>query len=109
LLKIYGWARLSGRFRPEPSTREVAVIKMSFWAATISEKPIRIGEDECDIVITQACIQNSGALPAGTVVSLLAMTEGSSWVTLARFRTTESETTPLRIVVAAGSELNLKV
>jgi hypothetical protein len=68
-----------------------------------------IGEDECDIIITQACIQNSGSLSAGTVVSLLATTEGSSWVTLARFRTTESESTPLRIVVAAGSELTLKV
>ena len=84
---------------------------MSFWAATIPNdgKPLTIGEDECDIIITQACMKDSGNLSAGTLVNLLAMNGSSNWVSLARFRTGESECTPLRIVVTAGSELSLKV
>ena len=84
---------------------------MSFWAATIPHdgKPVTVGEDECDVIITQACIQNSNGLAAGSVVTLLAMNESSNWVTLVRFTTLDSEFTPLRIVVAAGSVLSLKV
>jgi hypothetical protein len=86
---------------------------MSFWAATVpaNGKQLTIGENKCDIIITQASLRSSESLPSGSVVTLLAMTkvEGSKWVPLARFRTGDLECTPFRIAISAGSETNLKV